>query len=90
MSRLVGRWKKTRNFQYQPFVKFGFTRDEFDVKFVKEIDFLQAEFVYLHVEIKVRTLKSPNTSEFAGNLSLVNLPICTQSLAGFALSFCRL
>ena len=90
MSRLVGRGKKTRNFQYQPFVKFRFTRDEFDVKFVKEIDFMQAQFVYLHAEIKVRTLKSPITSEFAGNLSLVNLPIFPQSLAGIALSFCRL
>ena len=58
----------------------GFTRDEFDDKFNIKIDFTNAQFVYLHVEIKVRMRKSPNINEFTGNSSRVNLPIYTQSL----------
>ena len=58
----------------------GFTRDEFDDKFASKIDFTNAQFVYLHIEIKVRMRKSPSISKFTGNSSSVNLPIYTQSL----------
>ena len=57
-----------------------FTQDEFDDKFASKIDFTNAQFVYLHVEVKVRMRKSPNISEMTGNSSRVNLPIYTQSL----------
>ena len=70
-NELVGRsGKKIGNFQIH---------DEFEAKFVSEIDFRQAQFVYLHV--KVHMCKSANSSEFAGNSFRANLPICAQSLA---------
>ena len=53
-----------------------FTRGNVD----REIDFAHAQFVYSHAEIKVPMPKSPNTSKFAGISSLVNLPICAESL----------
>ena len=62
-NELVGRsGKKIGNFQIH---------DEFEAKFVSEIDFRQAQFVYLHV--KVHMCKSANLN--------VNLPICAESLA---------
>ena len=36
----------------------------------RETDFVHAQFVYLHAEIKVPMRKSPNTSKFAGISSL--------------------
>ena len=58
-----------------------FTGGKFDCEFASKVDFTHEYFVYFHVEIKVCTRKSPNTSEFARNSSHVNLPACAQSLA---------
>lgn len=57
------------------------THHKFDGEFAGKIDFTHAQFVYLHFKIKMRMHKSPDTSKFAGNLSLVNPLICAQSLA---------